>query len=31
MKKPLKVETTVNPPLRRSGIQNVCTYSAAGA
>lgn len=23
------VETTVNPPLRRSGIQNVCTYSAA--
>lgn len=30
MKKPVKAETTVNPPLLRSGIQNACTYSDTG-
>ena len=30
MKKPVKAETTVNPPLLRSGIQNACTYSNTG-
>ena len=30
MKKPVKAETTVNPPLLRSGIQNAYTYSDTG-
>ena len=30
MKKPVKAETTVNPPLLRSGMQNACTYSDTG-
>lgn len=30
MKKPVKAEATVNPPLLRSGIQNACTYSDTG-
>ena len=30
MKKPVKAEATVNPPLLRSGMQNACTYSDTG-